>query len=80
LSLESVYLFDCVSFFLLVEFCAFTVASDALALLAAAAFVAVEGALVEQFGHLVRVEVGEDGFISGEQGGLEEALFEHDVL
>lgn len=58
LLLHGVHLLDSVSFLLLVQLGTFAVATDALALLAAAAFVTIPGAFVKEFGHLVGIEVG----------------------
>lgn len=55
---HGVHLFDCVSFLLLVQFGTFTVATDALAFLAIAAFVAIPRTFIEEFSHLMGIEIG----------------------
>ena len=64
-------LLDRVSFLLLVEFSALTVSADTLAFFAVASLIAIEGALVEQFGHLICVEVSIGDFVSVAKVALE---------
>jgi hypothetical protein len=51
-------LLDRISLLVLAEFCALAIATHALALLAVASLVPIEGALVEQFRDFVRIEIG----------------------
>jgi hypothetical protein len=48
----------------LAQFCTLAVAADTLALLAAASFIPIEGTLVEQLRHLIRVEIDFADFTS----------------
>ena len=63
--LHLLHCLHCVSLLFLVEFGWFSVAPDALALLAVATLVAIERALFEEFSHLLGIEVGVVGFGSG---------------
>lgn len=69
-----------ISFLFLVQFCALTVSANALTFFAVTTFVSVERTFVEEFCHLVGVEVGLANFGTGEQEGLESFFLDEEEL
>jgi hypothetical protein len=64
----------------LAQFSTLAVAADTLALLAAASFVPIEGTLIEQLRHLIRVEIDFADFASQKEVASERLLLEEKGL